>query len=118
MKSPFVRVLIFSLLLSVAACLIIGLLGLILRWDSAVKFSNGLFWAGAILIVLGGLSILGGYGIRGDSTVQYGQTAGDMSVSERSKLWLKDMTQGYNMLILFLISGALTMGVSALVGSF
>ncbi len=118
MKSPIIRVMVFSLLLTVAVCLVIGLVGLIFRWDNSVDFSNGLFWAGAMLITLGVLSVLGGFGIRSRFDVQYAQSAGDMSLGERTKRWVADMTQGYNMLVLFLISGALTIGISVLVGSF
>jgi hypothetical protein len=118
MNSPIVRVIVFSLLFTMAACLVTGLLGLILRWDSSVKFSDGLFFAGSILITLGVLSVLGGFGIRSKFDVQYAQSAGDMSLGERTKRWVADMTQGYNMLVLFLVSGALTIGISVLVGSF
>jgi hypothetical protein len=90
---------------------------LILRWDSPVKFSNGFFWAGTILITLGVLSVLGGFGLRGRFDMQYAQSAGDMSLAERTKRWLADMIQGYNMLALFLLLGTLTVGISILVGS-
>jgi hypothetical protein len=105
MAKILARLLLFSLIITLVVSLVVSVVGVILGWDNSVKFSDGLFWGGAILIVS-----------RFD--VQYSQSAGNMNLAERTKRWVADMMQGYNMLSLFLMAGVLTLGASVLVGSF
>jgi hypothetical protein len=102
----------------IAACFI-GFLTLVigwfLKWNSNTLFSNGFFVAGAVLIVLGLLSVVGGYSLRGDKFLQYSQSAGDMNTFERSRRWIADTMQGYSMFIVLLLTGLYLIGFAALI---
>ena len=111
-RLPAVALIIFALAASV-----IGLVGLINDW-ATVDYSNGMFIGGAAAIALAILSSFGSWGNRADFKQIYSQSAGDMSLAERSKLWAKDMTRGYNALILLSLVGILLIGSSVLIGSF
>ena len=86
-------------------------------WET-VEYSNGMFIGGAVAIALAILSSFGSWGNRADFKQMYSQSAGDMSLADRSKLWVQDMTRGYNALLLMSIVGALLIGLSVLIGTF
>ena len=112
--------LIHSLVKSLIICGIVSILlvvmGLLLKWKSTIQFSNAFFWAGAILVVFGVLSIFGGYGMRSNFGVIYSQSAGDMNIVERTKQWIADTEQSYSIYILLLFSGVVLMLLSVLIG--
>lgn len=110
-----VRSLVRSLVISGVIGGFVTLLGVILSWKTAVQFSNGFFWAGAILIIFGVLSIFGGYGMRSDFGVVYSQSAGDANILERTKQWINDTEQSYSIYILLLIIGGILMLLSVLI---
>jgi hypothetical protein len=113
-----VRVLRLLAITFALAC-IIGIvtasIGLLLHWNTTTQFSNGFFVTGAILVVLGILSVMGGYGMRSNFGVVYSQSAGDMNTLERSKRWVADMAQGYNAFIFLLLTGVYLIGLAILV---
>jgi len=112
--------LIHSLVKSLIICGIVSILlvvmGLLLKWKSTIQFSNAFFWAGAILVIFGVLSIFGGYGMRSNFGVIYSQSAGDMNIVERTKQWIADTEQSYSIYILLLFSGVVLMLLSVLIG--
>ena len=112
--------LIHSLVKSLIICGIVSILlvvmGLLLKWKSTIQFSNAFFWAGAILVIFGVLSIFGGYGMRSNFGVIYSQSAGDMNILERTKQWIADTEQSYSIYILLLFSGVVLMLISVLIG--
>jgi hypothetical protein len=116
MKRSFLRLLCSTLLLSLLVAMLVSALGWLLGWKTTTQFSNGLFLPGGILIVLGILSVMGGYGMRSDFKVIYSQSAGDMSTAGRAKRWAADMTQGYSAFIFLLVTGGFLVGLAALVG--
>ena len=69
----------------------------------------------AILIVIGILSVVGGFGMRSDFKMLYSQSAGDMNTLERSKRWIADMTQGYGLFLFLLLPGIYLIGVSIMI---
>lgn len=93
-------------------------IGYFLRWQDPFRFSNGFFAAGAILIILGILSISGGLVQRANFGMLYSESAGQMSSSERTQRMMADITQRYGSFIFLLVTGLLLMGISAAVGSF
>ena len=119
-KEKIIKILRLLAITFVLAC-VIGLtnafIGWLLHWNSTTQFSNGFFGAGAILIALGLLSVMGGFGMRSDFKMLYSQSAGDMNTLERSKRWIADMTQGYGLFLFLLIPGILLIGVSILVAN-
>ena len=76
--------------------LVVLLIGYLLGWSDPFRFSNGFFAAGAILIILGILSITGGF-------------------SQRITI---DMMQRYGSFISLLLTGVLLIGISVVIGSF
>jgi hypothetical protein len=113
----YIRLAGTAALIAILAGLIVLGIGWLGRWHSALQFSNGFFTAGAIVIVLGLLSVMGGFSMRSDFRVLYSQSAGDMNLADRSRLWMADITQGYGVLILLAIAGFLLIGIAVLIGS-
>jgi hypothetical protein len=114
-KGEVARHLLLAVLgLTAPIAIIQGIVGWIARWDT-VKFSNHFFITGAIVATVGLLSVLGNFSARGNFGVQYGQSSSDMNLSERTQLWISDVKQGYNALIVCVASGALLIGLAILV---
>lgn len=117
MQSSWLKVVRIAALLALAVGAVAAIIGWILGWNSPRQFSDGLFWAGAVLMVLGLLSVLGGYGLRSNYGLQYGETAGVMSLAERTRRWATDVIQGYTALLYLVLSGGVLVGLSILVDS-
>ena len=111
------RMVLTALTLALAAALIVAVIGMLGRWD-LVAYSDGMFIAGGVAIAFAILSVFGNWGNRADFKQIYSQSAGDMSLGERSKLWFQDMTRGYNAVVLMTLVGFLLIGLSVLIGSF
>lgn len=109
------RSLVKSLIISGVISALLGAAGLLLSWKTAVQFSNGFFWAGALLVIFGTLSIFGGYSMRSNFGVVYSQSAGDANILERTKQWIADTEHSYSFYALLLISGAILMLLSVLI---
>jgi hypothetical protein len=109
------RLLAITFVLACATGLVIGSVGFLLHWNSTTQWSNGFFGAGALLIVIGLLSVMGGFGMRSDFAVLYSQSAGDMNTLERSKRWIADMAQGYNLFLFLLLTGIYLIGLAILI---
>jgi hypothetical protein len=92
-----------------------ALVGWLLHWNTTTQFSNGFFGAGAILIVLGLFSVVGGFGMRSDFKMLYSQSAGDMNTLERSRRWIADMAQGYAFFSFLLLTGLFLIGFAILI---
>jgi hypothetical protein len=90
-----------------AATAIIILIGLIFAWKSNVAYSNAFFALGSGIVLLGTLTILGQYRQRANFGVQYSQSDSEAKLPERTSQWVKDIKQGYNFLIVCVISGGL-----------
>ena len=110
MKNPILRILISAILLSLMSALVVVFMGLLLGWQTSTQFSNGLFVAGVLLLLIGLVSFQG-YGQR---TMSGPPVYGDPA--ERSKLWAADTFQGQNLLAFLGLSGLLLFGLSFLVG--
>jgi len=116
-KPPlWVRLPLTALGISLFAVLIVTIIGLIYGWET-VDYSNGMFIGGAVAISVAILSSFGGWGNRADFKQMYSQSAGQMSLAERSRLWVQDMARGYNAVLLMSIVGLLLIGLSILIGS-
>jgi hypothetical protein len=113
--TKILRLLAITFVLAFAIGLITAFIGWLLHWNSTTQFSNGFFGAGAILIVIGILSIVGGFGMRSDFKLLYSQSAGDMNTLERSKRWIADMTQGYAFFSFLLLTGIYLIGFAILI---
>jgi hypothetical protein len=116
MKRSFLRLILATLGLALLIGMIVSLIGLLLAWKTGTLYSNGFFLMGAIAIILGVFSVLGGFGMRSDFHVIYSQSAGAMNQEERNKRWMADITQGYSAYIFLLMTGAFLIGLAVLVG--
>jgi hypothetical protein len=110
MKNTNLRILIGASLFALAACIVVTILGLMLGWKTSIQFSNGFFWAGALMIIIGFVSYQG-YSQRTDPARPVSSNP-----AESSKLWEADTFRGKNSMAMFGISGLLLFGLSFLVG--
>ncbi len=108
------RILLSTALIALGVLLI----GYLLGWKDPTHFSNAFFIAGAILIVLGVLSVTGGYSQRSDFGLLYSESAGQMSSTERTQRMLDDMNQRYGGFAILLVTALLLIGAAILIGNF
>jgi hypothetical protein len=104
------KLLVITFAVACGIGVLIAALGWLLQWNSPIHFSNSFFFAGAILVVLGILSVMGSYTIRADFGVLFSQSAGNMNTLERSQRWIADTMQAYNSFILLLLVGIYLIG--------
>jgi len=114
MKKTIPRILISAILLSLIAGIIVVIIGLILGWRTPAKFSDGFFWAGAILISLGLLNIRGQHSQPTASRLEYSQSVVQLAPAEQIKIWESDILHGYRLMAFLGISGLLLLGMSGL----
>jgi hypothetical protein len=111
MKNTILRILISAILFSFVSGIVVAIIGLLLGWKSSAQFSDGFFWAGAILLSIGLLSALGRLN---QPIMPYSQSAYSLGVTERAKQWAADISQGYRLLAFLGTSGLLLIGLSGL----
>ena len=114
MKNTNLRILIRAILFSLISGIVVTIIGLLLGWKTSTQFSNGFFWAGAILISLGFMNIMGRHSQPADPRMQYSQSVVRMTPDERFKIWEADTFRGYHLLAFLGISGGLLIGLSGL----
>lgn len=85
------------------------LIGLKSEWKTSIQFSDGFFWAGALMIFIGFASYQG-YRQPIEGPEVY------LDPAERSHLWEADTFRGKNLMAVFGLSGLLLFGLSFLVG--
>jgi hypothetical protein len=118
-KNPILRILISAIVFSLISGIIVAIIGFILGWKTSTQFSDGFFWAGAILISLGFVSAIGRVNQGTISEKRYIQSADHQDMAERSKQLTADITKGNNILAFLGTSGLLLCvisGVALLVG--
>ena len=104
-----------GLLLAAAIGALVSAIGWLTGWNAARQFSDGLFVAGALVMILGAMAIVGGFTLRADFGVIYSQSAGDMSLFERTKQTVAEMVKGYRAVALGVIVGGWLILLSILV---
>jgi hypothetical protein len=104
--------------LTAVVSLIVLVVGLALRWNTQVQFSNGFFIAGALVIVSALFSLVGGFRQRADFSMTYAETAGQASMAERTQRMMADIHQRYGFMVVLVGVGILLMGISILLGQF
>jgi len=114
MKNPILRILISAILLSLICGIVVSIIGLVLGWKTSTQFSDGFFWAGAVVISIGLVNLLGMFSQRTVSGLQYSQSAVHLDAAERYKIWETDILHGYKLLAFLGTSGLLLFGLSGL----
>ena len=108
MKNAILRILIGAILLLLISGIAVSIIGLMLGWRTS-QFSNGFFWAGAIMILIRFVSLQG-----------YSQRTTDwppvhLDPAEPANLWAADIFRGKILVAFFGISDLLLFGLSFLV---
>ncbi len=114
MKSQAVRFLTIILILTVISGIIVFAIGLIRDWQTEIQFSNGYFYGGGVLIVIG---LINAMGARSDDRVT-GMADGRINTHERESsyhLLQEDIAKGNNRLAYLGVSGLLLWAVAALI---
>ncbi len=101
---------------TVVISLAVLLIGYLLHWSDPVKYSNGFFTAGAILIVLGVYSVVGGFAQRADYKMTYAESAGQANLAERNQRMAGEITQRYGTMIFLLVTGLLLILIAIGIG--
>ena len=108
MKNTIRRILIGAILFSLISGIVVSIIGLMLGWKTSTQFSDGFFWAGAIMIFIGLISFQGYSQRTSDGPPDY------LDPAERSSLWAADTFHGKNLMAFLGISGLLLFGLSFL----
>jgi len=116
--SRFLKLAGIVFIFTLAISLIVLIIGFIVQWKEPVQYSNAFFAAGAILIVLGFLSISGGFAQRGNFNMTYAETAGNANITERTQRMMGDITQRYGAMTLLGTVGIFLIVISVLIGNF
>ena len=114
MKNTILRILISAILFSLISGIVVAIIGLMRGWKAFTQFSDGFFWAGAIVISIGFVNLLGMFSQRTVSGLQYSQSAVHLDAAERFKIWEADILHGYNLMAFLGISGLLLLGLAGL----
>jgi hypothetical protein len=112
-KNTIMRILISAILFSLISGIVVSITGLMLGWKTSTQFSDGFFWAGAIMISLGVLNIMGGRN-QPTSGLQTSQSVVHLDKDEQFKLWAAYTLHGYNLLAFLGTSGLLLFGLAGL----
>ncbi|PKO00655.1 MAG: hypothetical protein CVU43_14010 [Chloroflexi bacterium HGW-Chloroflexi-5] len=114
MKSKALRFLTIIIVVTVVAGIIVLAIGLISKWQTEIQFSNGYFYGGGVLLVIG---LVNAMGARSDDRVG-GMADGRISTQERESsyhLISEDIAKANNRMIYMGVSGLLLWVVAALV---
>jgi hypothetical protein len=114
MKNTIPRLLIGALLFSLISGFVVVIIGLMLGWKTPTQFSDGFFWAGAIVILIGFVNLLGMFSQRTASGLQFSRSAVHLELADLYKIWKADVLHGYNLLAFLGFSGLLLFGLAGL----
>jgi hypothetical protein len=114
MENKIPRILISAVLLALISGIIVSIIGLILGWKTYTQFSDGFFFAGIILIAIGFVNV---WGMHNQDPLVAGRQyspVNNLGRDEGFKLWMADLSRGYNTMIFMGISGLLLFGIAGL----
>lgn len=114
MKITILRILIGAILFTLVSSIVVLIIGLLLGWKTSIQFSDGFFWAGAIVISIGLVNFMGMLSQRTVSGLEYSQSSVHLDATERFKIWAADISHGYHLLAFLGICGLLLFGLAAL----
>lgn len=114
MGNKVVRFVIAIIALTIVAGGIVMLIGQGKHWETSTQYSNGFCAAGILLIAIGCINIVGAHNSNPDEGKQYNVEVDGITL-DRFKQIRRDISKGYNFLIVCGSAGALLLGVSFLV---
>ena len=109
MKIKIMSIFVSAILVALISGTVVTIIGVVLGWNSSIQFSNGFFWASAIMVLFGFISFQG-----------YRQQVSvwppiQLNQDERTNLLEADTFRGKNLMAIFGISGLLLFGSSVLI---
>jgi hypothetical protein len=114
MKNSILRILISAVIFSLISGIVVVIVGLTRDWKTSTQFSDGFFWAGAIVISIGFINTLGMHSQETVTGSQYNQSVVPLDMSEQLKNWQADVLHGNHLLAFLGITGLLLFGLSGL----
>ena len=101
--------------IDLCSLILVALVNWIAGWHTVAQFSTSLFWSGAILIVIGIISVVGTITNIRSFGYEYPSTAGLDDTRSRTIKSLQDIHESYGFLILMVLAGGILIGVSTLI---
>lgn len=114
MKNSITRILISAVVFSILTSIIVVIIGVIRKWSTPEEFSNGFFWAGAIVLIAGAVNSLSNL-YQPTGSAQYMQSVGVVDRKENMRIWQEDVLHGYHLLAFLGIAGVLLLGYAVLI---
>ncbi len=105
-----------SILLTAIIGVVIGILGYINKWDSAIAYSNAFFLAGCLVIIAGASSHFAARQQTTHYPSLYAESFRDMSSGERAK-FIINASSSISTVILGVLTGILLILISAIAAS-
>lgn len=115
--SLWIRIPVTAVAISVVAALVVSIFGWIRSW-TATQFSNGMFYAGLIAILIAIIFSFNRRSTLPDYYKSQHPSGGDGSQEDGIRLWVEDMNRGYNAFLLMTMVGALLIGLSVWIASY
>ncbi len=103
---------------TILIALAVLLLGYLLGWSQPAQYSNGFFIAGAILVVIGVYTVMGGFEQRANFGMTYAESAGQAGIAERNQRTAADISQRYGTMIFLGVTGLLLVLIAVGIGQF
>lgn len=110
-----IRLFSIILFIDLIVSLIVGLICWLCGWRSSYYYGNGLFIAGAFIVVLGCLSVIGSHSTAGDLEYQNVRTTSAEGISKRFQQDLQLIAGSYHFLIVTSIAGLILIVLSVVV---
>ena len=114
MKNQVVRFISIILIITLVSAIIVLIIGLILKWQTNVQFSNGYFYGGGVLIIVG---LINAMGARTDNRVPSLPDSRITTEERQSSYHLvrEDIAKGNNRMAMLGISGLLLWAIAGLI---
>jgi hypothetical protein len=115
--SLWVRIPVTAVVVSSLAALVVSLFGWLRGW-STTQFSNGMFYAGVLAILI---AIIFSFNRRSTLPDYYkppSESEKKESQGDSIRRWVADMRRGYNAFLLMSLVGALLIGLSVWIASY
>jgi hypothetical protein len=115
--SLWIRIPVTAVVVSLVTAFVVSLYGWIRNW-SATQFSNGMFYAGMVAILVAIIFSFNRKSMLPDYYKPPGESEKSESQMESIKRWVHDMNRGYNAFLLMSLVGALLIGLSVWIASY
>jgi hypothetical protein len=115
-KKSLVRNLIIIVILTVVNVLLVGLICIIGGWRSWSRFSDGFLYSAGLFFAIGAFSLMGNMNMKADDRYQYARTVGAENARNRTDNENESTESSYRFLLLMGITGAISIGLSVLIG--